>query len=41
MKTLADIRKAKEIKEYKMEELQKFIKENEKTISEHPPKGWK
>jgi len=29
------------LKEYKTKEFQKFIKENEKTIAEHAPKGWK
>jgi len=29
------------LKEYKLKEFQKFIKENEKTIAEHAPKGWK
>jgi hypothetical protein len=29
------------IKEYKTKEFQKFIKGNEKTLSEHAPKGWK
>ena len=29
------------VKEYKMEECQKFIKENEKTLVKHAPKGWK
>lgn len=29
------------VKEHKMKELQKFVKENEKTIAEHAPKGWK
>ncbi len=29
------------VKEHKMKELQKFIKENEKTFAEHAPKGWK
>lgn len=29
------------IKEGKMKEFQKFVKENEKTLREHAPKGWK
>ena len=29
------------LKENKMKEYQKFIKENEKTMAEHAPKGWK
>ena len=29
------------IKEYRTKEFQKFIKENEKILSEHVPKGWK
>jgi hypothetical protein len=29
------------IKENRMRELQKFVKENEKTMAEHAPKGWK
>ena len=29
------------VKEYKMEECQKLIKENEKTLAKHAPKGWK
>jgi len=29
------------LKEYRHTELQKFIKENEKTLAEHAPKGWK
>jgi len=29
------------IKEYKTKEFQKFIKENEKTLSQHAPKGFK
>jgi len=29
------------IKEYRMKEFQRFIKENEKTLAEHAPKGWK
>jgi hypothetical protein len=29
------------LKEYRGMEFQKFIKENEKTLSEHAPKGWK
>ena len=29
------------LKENKMKEYQKFIKENEKTLAEHAPKGWK
>lgn len=29
------------IKEGKMKEYQKFVKENEKTLREHAPKGWK
>ena len=29
------------LKEGKMEEFQKFIKENEKTLAKHTPKGWK
>ena len=29
------------LKEYKQKEFQKFIKENEKTLAKHAPKGWK
>lgn len=29
------------LKEYKATEFQKFIKENEKTLAKHAPKGWK
>ena len=29
------------LKEYKTKEYQRFIKENEKTVAEHAPKGWK
>jgi len=29
------------LKEYRHTEFQKFIKENEKTLAEHAPKGWK
>lgn len=29
------------IKEGKMKEFQKFVKENEKALREHAPKGWK
>jgi hypothetical protein len=29
------------IKEGRMKEYQKFVKENEKAIQEHAPKGWK
>ena len=29
------------IKENRMREFQKFIKENEKTMAKHAPKGWK
>ncbi len=29
------------LKENKMKEFQKFIKQNEKAISKHAPKGWK
>ncbi len=29
------------IKEHQIKKLQKFVKENESTIAEHAPKGWK
>jgi len=29
------------VKEHKVKELQKFVQENQKTLAEHAPKGWK